>query len=134
MIGGYAANLHGINRLTTNVEIYIEDTIENRKILRKCFVELDLGDLPLLESMPFVAGWTDFSLTNKITLDIMTSVLGLENIPFQTCYELASIAEIEEIKVPFLHLNQLIMAKKASNRPKDRIDLVELEKIRKIRS
>jgi hypothetical protein len=46
---------------------------------------------------------------------------------------LASKAEINGIIVPFLHLNQLIEAKKAANRPKDQIDVIYLEKIKEIR-
>lgn len=33
------------------------------------------------------------------------------------------------VPVPFLHINQLIQNKKAINRPKDMIDVIELEKI-----
>lgn len=134
MIGGFAVNLHGFHRFTGDIDIYLEDTLENRIALRKSFLELELGDFPQIETIEFVAGWTEFSLTKDVTLDIMTAVLGLENITFQECYDLASIAEIEKIKVPFLHLNQLIAAKKASNRPKDQIDLIELEKIKSLRN
>jgi hypothetical protein len=35
--------------------------------------------------------------------------------------------------VPLLHINQLIEAKKATNRLKDQIDVAELEKIRNSR-
>lgn len=43
------------------------------------------------------------------------------------------IAEIENIQVPFLHINQLIANKKAVNRSKDQLDVIELEKIIKLR-
>lgn len=43
------------------------------------------------------------------------------------------MAEIDKVKVPFLNINQLIDNKKAINRPKDQIDVIELEKIKKIR-
>ena len=46
---------------------------------------------------------------------------------------MASIADLEGIKVPFLHINHLIENKKIVNRIKDQIDVIELEKIRKIR-
>jgi hypothetical protein len=46
---------------------------------------------------------------------------------------MASIADIEGVAVPFLHINHLIENKKVVNRPKDQIDVIELEKIRKIR-
>ena len=46
---------------------------------------------------------------------------------------MASIADIDGVNIPFLHINQLIANKKAVNRPKDKIDVIELEKIRKLR-
>jgi len=46
---------------------------------------------------------------------------------------MASIADLDGILVPFLHINQLIANKKAVNRPKDQIDVLELEKIKNIR-
>ena len=36
-------------------------------------------------------------------------------------------------RIPFLHINHLIEAKKAANRPKDQVDVLALEKIKLIR-
>ena len=63
----------------------------------------------------------------------MTEMKGMENKSFQKCYEMASISEIEGIKVPFIHLNHLIANKKAVNRLKDQFDVIQLEKIKEIR-
>ena len=46
---------------------------------------------------------------------------------------IASIADLDGLLIPFLHINQLILNKKAVDRPKDQIDVLELEKIKKIR-
>jgi hypothetical protein len=91
-----------------------------------------MGDYYMLETMQFVPGWTDFNLMNGLRLDIMVSMKGLEGYSFDECLEIASIAEIDGIKIPFLHINQLIENKKAVNRPKDQIDVIELEKIKKL--
>ena len=45
----------------------------------------------------------------------------------------ASIESIKNIQVPFLHINQLIANKKAVNRSKDQVDVLELEKIIQLR-
>jgi predicted nucleotidyltransferase len=62
----------------------------------------------------------------------MLGVKGLENFTFDECLEQANIADIEGVKVPFLHINHLISSKKAANRPKDQIDVIYLEKIKKL--
>ena len=61
-------------------------------------------------------------------LDIMVDMKGLEGYTFDECFQIATIADIENIKIPFLHINQLIANKKAVNRTKDQVDVVELEK------
>ena len=58
---------------------------------------------------------------------------GLEDHTFDECLALVSVANLDGILVPFLHINQLIANKKAVNRPKDQIDVLELERIKKIR-
>jgi hypothetical protein len=132
MVGGYATNLHGFQRYTGDIDIWLEDTAENRQRLRSAFVECGMGDYFMLNTMQFVPGWTDFRLINGLRLDIMVTMKGLENYSFDECLEMAAIADIDGIQVPFLHINQLIDNKKSVNRPKDQIDVIELERIRKI--
>lgn len=132
MVGGYATNLHGFARYTGDIDMWIEDTVANRQHLRAAFIECGMGDYFMLETMQFVPGWTDFQLNNGLRLDIMISMKGLEGYSFDECLQMASIADIDGVNVPFLHINQLIVNKKAVNRPKDQIDVIELEKIRKI--
>jgi len=86
----------------------------------------------MLETMQFVPGWTDFNLMNGLRLDIMVNMKGLEGYNFEECFNMASIADIDGVQVPFLHINQLIANKKAVNRPKDQLDVIELERIQKI--
>lgn len=56
---------------------------------------------------------------------------GLENKSFDDCYKQARIADLDGVKVPFLHINDLLANKKAVVRPKDQLDVIELEKIKK---
>ena len=134
MIGGFATNLHGYNRATNDIDLWIDDTLQNRKNLRKALKDQGSGDYDVIESMQFVPGWTDFQLNFGFKLDVMTSVKGLENIGFEECYNFAVIAEIEKIQVKFLHFNHLIICKKAMGRSKDLLDIEELEKIKKLKS
>ncbi|MDP5139840.1 MAG: hypothetical protein NWP83_05135 [Spirosomaceae bacterium] len=96
-------------------------------------IELDYADLPQIETIDFIPGWTTFSLNQGLELDVMTYIQGFEQAQFDECLSYASIAKIKDVEVPFLHINQLIEAKKATNRPKDQIDVIELERIRKNR-
>jgi predicted nucleotidyltransferase len=134
MVGGYATNLHGYQRYTGDIDIWIDDNIENRHQLRKAFAECGMGDYYMLETMQFVPGWTDLHLMNGLRLDIMVNMKGLEGYSFDECLNMASVADIDGVQVPFLHINQLIANKKAVNRPKDQLDVIELERIQKIQN
>jgi len=131
MVGGFAVNMNGFIRATQDSDLWLNDTLVNRQNLRKAYAELGYGDFPTLETMDFTPGWTQFYIANGIILDIMTTMKGLEDKTFDECYNKARVADLEGIKVPFLHLNDLIVNKKALGRPKDQLDVLELEKIKK---
>jgi len=127
-IGGFAVNIYGYNRSTGDIDIYLEDTIENRINLRRALKSINLGDFETIETMQFIPGWTDFSLNYGLRLDVMTAVKGLEDKTFSSLLEDATIVMIGETPVYFIDYDNLIIAKKASNRPKDLIDIEELAK------
>ena len=133
LIGGYAINLHGYQRFTGDLDIWIKDTIKNRQALRKAFVACEMGDYPMIERMQFVPGWTEFRLNNSLVLDVLTEMKGLEKYSFEECLQMASMADIDGISIPFLHIDQLIANKKAVDRPKDQIDVMALEQIKRLR-
>lgn len=133
LVGGYAINLHGYQRFTGDLDIWLRDTLKNRQSLRKAFVSCNMGDYPIIEYMQFIPGWTEFHLNNNLRLDILTDMKGLEEYTFDECLQMASVADIENINIPFLHINQLILNKKVVNRPKDQIDVLALEQIRQLR-
>jgi predicted nucleotidyltransferase len=130
-IGGFAVNIYGYGRSTGDIDIFIEDTIINRENLRKAIKQMGLGDFESINTMQFIPGWTDFSLDFNFRLDIMSSVKGLENKTFSELLEKANIVDLKGIPVYFLDYDNLIIAKKATSRPKDLLDIEELEKVNK---
>lgn len=131
MVGGFAVNLHGHTRATDDLDLWLKDTKANRVNLGKAFKETGYGEVSF-ENIEFIPGWTNFHIGSGVELDIMTSMKGLEDLSFDKCLQMASMADIMGVKVPFLHINHLIANKKMVNRPKDQIDVIELEKIRRI--
>jgi hypothetical protein len=128
-IGGFAVNIYGYNRNTGDIDIYLDDTLENRINLRKALKSIDLGDFETIETMQFIPGWTDFTLSYGLRLDIMTAVKGLEDKSFDSLLKDATVLMIKETPVYFIDYDNLIIAKKATNRPKDILDIEELEKL-----
>lgn len=131
IIGGFAVNIYGYTRNTGDLDILIEDTLDNRKNLRKAFIEIGIGDFESIETMQFIPGWTDFTLFFGLRLDVMTSIKGLENISFQELLDKATKVIMGNVVVNFIDYDNLVKAKKATNRLKDQLDLEELNKINK---
>lgn len=128
-IGGLAVNIYGYIRNTGDIDILIEDTSENRINLRAAFKQIGIGDFPQIETMHFVAGYTDFTISYDLRLDVMTSIKGLENVNFDELLQNATIVYVKEVPVYFIDYDSLIIAKKATNRLKDQLDIEELNKL-----
>ena len=76
MVGGFATTFHGFNRATQDMDLWIKDTLENRKNLRSALKELDLGDFEALETTQLIPGYTSIRLNSGFDLDLMTSLKG----------------------------------------------------------
>jgi hypothetical protein len=131
MIGGFAVSLYTSYLTTTVIELYIDDTAENRSRLGEALEVLEISTKEIIERMQFVPGWSMISLMSGFPLDMMTKVKGLEYMSFDECYQMAQTAQIEDVTIKFLHLNHLLESKRAANRPKDQIDVLALEEIKK---
>ena len=81
----WAGHLHGYQRFTGDIDIWLKDTLENRQALRKAFVNCNMGDYPIIEYMQFIPGWTEFYLNNGLRLDILVDMKGLEEYTFDEC-------------------------------------------------
>jgi hypothetical protein len=131
MVGGFATNLHGHVRTTEDIDIWIENSLTNRIRLRTALKELNIGDFESIETIEFIPGWSTIRLNSGIELDVMTFLKGFSEEKFEECYKMASIATIQNISIPFLHINHLIEEKKIVGREKDKSDVVVLEKIQR---
>ncbi|MEW6469764.1 MAG: DUF6036 family nucleotidyltransferase [Bacteroidota bacterium] len=130
LVGGFAANLHGFQRTTGDLDLWIKDSQPNRRKFREVLRKANIGDFEGIETTQLVPGWSTLKFVSGFELDIMTSMAGFPAESFDKCHALSPTAIIENIPVKFLHINQLIEAKKAAGRPKDILDVIELERIR----
>lgn len=133
MVGDFAVTVQGFDRATKNVELWLRDDLLNRRSLRIAFADLGYGDFLSIETMDFFSGLTRFFIAGGLDLNIVTEVKGIENHSFEDCLKRADVLNLFGIIVPFLGLTDLIANKKAVLGPIDQIDLLELEKIKKIR-
>jgi hypothetical protein len=129
IVGGFAVNRYGFNRTTGDLDIYLKDTKENRQNLIEAIDEMGYGRYDMLIDIPIIAGYCEILMDDGMYADLMTDILGLDQSKFDSYLEMATVDIIQNFKVYFLHYNHLIDNKRATNRTKDQLDIIELERI-----
>lgn len=125
LVGGYAVILHGYRRVTGDMDIWVNRTKENYLRLTRAFQEFGLPIFDMTEAKFLDVDTVDvFSYGRPpVSIDIITKLKGVE---FDDAYPQAQIFNEEGLMIRFLHLNNLIEAKKASGRHKDLDDIEKL--------
>jgi len=130
IVGGFATNFHGHHRATGDIDFWIQDTIENRKNLIDSLDSIGYGRIEELMQAPLIAGYCEIMLDHGMYADFMNSILGFDELDFETCFERAEITKLEGTLIRFLQFNDLLRSKLNSERPKDMLDAIELKRIK----
>lgn len=125
LVGGYAVILHGYRRVTGDMDIWVNRTKENYSKIKLAFTEFGLPLFDMTEQRFMDADTADvFSYGRPpVSIDIITKLKGVE---FEEAFSQAQAFNEEGLVIRFIHLNNLIQAKKASGRHKDLDDLEKL--------
>lgn len=126
VIGAWALPAYGIERMTKDIDIFIEPTEENAK---KTIIALQKIGYTAVEDQH-----VQLFLTKKILLreyilqtDIHPFVKGSD---FSKAWKTKQQTNIKGLTVYIPSIDELISMKKAANRPKDAEDIVNLEKFK----
>ena len=125
LVGGYAVILHGYRRVTGDMDIWVNRTKENYSRLVKAFAQFGLSVFDMSEEKFLDADSADvFSFGRPpVSIDILTRLKG---VGFDNAFSRAMQFDENGLIVRFIHLNNLIEAKKASGRYKDLDDIEKL--------
>ena len=125
VVGGYAVIIHGYQRTTGDINIWMNKTENNYSKLKAAFHQFGM---PLFDM-------TQFNFLNNedidvftfgvppVSIDIMTELKGLT---FEECQKQAVKETVDGLTINVISFENLITAKKASNRPKDQDDIDQL--------
>ncbi len=127
LIGGVAVILHGMERLTRDIDIIVNMTPENinklRKALQMVFEDNAIKEITLSELTKFPV--IRYGTPNGFYIDIMARVGELatfEDLKYETI-------DYQGIKIKIAKPESLFELKKDSIRDKDRIDTIFLKKL-----
>jgi hypothetical protein len=133
LAGGFAVNFHGYNRSTSDLDIWVKPIESNKIKIKSALKKSNFPNeaLSQIDTLDFSRPFT-FSVGIKpLSVDIFNHITGV------------SYAEAEKTMIPFkysdsltvnyISLKDLILNKMLTGRPKDKLDITELQKIEKLR-
>lgn len=129
IVGGYAVAYHGHVRATKDIDVLVRSTPENAE---RVYAALARFGAPLA-SFAVTAG--DFATYDGVLqfgiaplrADILNRIVG---VTFDEAIASAESIEVDGRRIPVLGLDALLRAKRAAGRPKDLLDVTELERRR----
>lgn len=125
VVGGYAVAYHGYPRYTKDIDFWIWADPENADRILKTIEDFGLGSIGLQKDdllnpdNVIQLGYEP----NRIDL-----IVQLEGLDFITCYEQRQETSFENLPIPFINLDHLIINKRSTGRLKDKADAKALEK------
>src|SRR6185436_452722 len=130
LVGGLAVNYYGYARSTGDVDLWLDDSDDNRKKLVSTLTDFGVEGANVFLTLPLIAGYSEILLTNGIYVDFMSNMTALKQDQFQECYQMAEKFHVDEnTPVNFLSINKLIEEKTKLGRPKDLDDVEKLKVI-----
>jgi len=128
LVGGYAVGLHGYPRPTGDIDFWISRSQDNAEKVFDVFVQFGFKSPDLSISL--------FTLEKSIVrmgvapfkIEVITHIDGVR---FEEGYLNRLETEIDGCKVKVINYEDLLTNKKASGRPKDMNDFIELGRMTK---
>lgn len=137
LIGGLAAIGHGMNHVTDDLDFcYLRSKENYQSIVRALSpahpqLRVQEGGIPFLFDEKTISNGLNFTLaTDWGWIDLLGEIQGIGY--YETMISHSVKFEFYGIQVNTLSLDDLIRAKKAAGRTKDKLHLLELEAIRDI--
>lgn len=128
LVGGYSVIIHGYNRTTGDLDIFVNPTEENYKKLLNAFQIFGMSVFDMnLKSFLDTNNFDVFEFGRPpVAIDILTKLKGVDfDLAFQN---IIRYPIDEQLSINVLHLNTLILSKKSAGRLKDLNDIEHLQK------
>src|SRR5258708_4696048 len=120
IVGAYALASYGLPRATGDIDLFVGTDAGNS---RKIYQALKRFGTPLGDIQPETFTQTDLSYQIGVVpsrIDLLSSITGVS---FQDAWSHRQLKQIERLNLFVLSLEDLIVNKSATGRPKDKVDL-----------
>jgi predicted nucleotidyltransferase len=132
LVGGMAVNFYGYRRSTGDMDLFVNPTEENHTKLRRVHAEfgMHMGEMEILSSFLDTSTFDVYTFgVAPVQIDIMTKCKGID---FNEAYKSVVTINMDAgFEIKLIHYEQLIAAKQASGRTRDKADIEQLELVKK---
>lgn len=132
IIGGYAVIYHGYKRTTGDVDIWLKPENASKTKVMAALEQLRVepGHIRNIASLDFTQHlvFRIWEVPDQVDFITRISMLAYEDADKQKI-----IADVDGLKVPFMHLDHLVLSKISTGRLKDQADVEQLQKIKNFR-
>lgn len=135
--GGVAGTVHGSRRVTDDLDILYDTAPDNQQALAHLLARWQAYPRDVPPGLPFIMDARTLRAAEVLTLttdrgllDVFARMKGVGT--YAAARPGATTVRLKSGDVLALSLEQLIAAKRAANRPKDRDHVVELEALREL--
>jgi predicted nucleotidyltransferase len=128
IIGGYSVIFHGYKRTTGDIDIWLKPDNDNKKKLLPVLKQFGFEDdeVNAVSNIDFTQH-TVFSMGEEPEkIDFLTRI---NLVQYDEADNNKVVAEVDELQIPFLHLNDLILSKINTGRSKDKADIDMLQQV-----
>lgn len=124
VVGAYALGIHGYPRATGDIDIWLDADLENAKKVFNVLAEFG-AQLKEVTVETFVRKGVIFQIgLPPRRIDFITEIDG---VIFKNAYKNKKIVTLQNLRVPFLSLKDLIRNKQSTGREKDLLDVKYLK-------
>ena len=125
VVGGHAVGLYGYPRATGDMDVWIAISENNASKLVEALNEFGFSSSDIKKGVFLEKDKVIRMGVPPLRIEVITSIDG---VIFEECYKRRNSIIVDDIKVNFISLSDLIKNKKACGRHKDFDDLEHLEK------
>ncbi len=132
LIGGYAVNYYGYGRYTGDIDFWLRPDNANKQNFLKALHELKRNPIEIEE-----IGKLDFALAQVLSIgelplriDFLTKV---NLVSFNEAWQKRRAFPLKNLELQVVDYHHLILMKLNTGRPKDKLDIDELQRINRLK-
>jgi len=129
LVGGYAVMAHGHIRATGDLDVWVRPTPANARRVLAALGEFGMPPGLSLDVLAVADGPppTGFRFGRPpLAVDLLTSVRGID---FNTAWDSSFVRDVGGLPIRIIGLAALLQNKRATERPKDMLDVDALERL-----